>query len=148
MYFTEKVFLQYLYCSQFQLMFSFFFCHVCHLFQDIQCLLLSHFFFFKLPQNFHVYFVRPSGVFFEYFFEDCHGLTKEIFTVLFWSVLCPVHVWLAKDIVTRMHLSVGTSLAIIIPTSIISTKTHMEHDAVDLKMVKSFGIFILIGVIL
>ena len=27
------------------------------------------------------------------------------------------------DIVTRMHLSVGTSLAIIIPTSIISTKT-------------------------
>ena len=52
------------------------------------------------------------------------------------------------DIVTRMHLSVGTSLAIIIPTSIISTKTHMEYDAVDLKMVKSFGIFILIGVIL
>ena len=52
------------------------------------------------------------------------------------------------DIVTRMHLSVGTSLAIIIPTSIISTKTHMEYDAVDFKMVKSFGIFILIGVFL
>ena len=52
------------------------------------------------------------------------------------------------DILTRMHLSVGTSLAIIIPTSIISTKTHMEYDAVDFKMVKSFGIFILIGVIL
>ena len=51
------------------------------------------------------------------------------------------------DIVTRMHLSVGTSLAIIIPTSIISTKTHMEYDAVDFKMVKSFGIFILFGVI-
>ena len=51
------------------------------------------------------------------------------------------------DIVTRMHLSVGTSLAIIIPTSIISTKTHMEHNAVDFKMVKSFGIFILLGVI-
>ena len=51
------------------------------------------------------------------------------------------------DIVTRMHLSVGTSLAIIIPTSIISTKTHMEYDAVDFKMVRSFGIFILIGVI-
>ena len=52
------------------------------------------------------------------------------------------------DILTRMHLSVGTSLAIIIPTSIISTKTHMEYDAVDFKMVKSFGIFILVGVIL
>ena len=51
------------------------------------------------------------------------------------------------DIVTRMHLSVGTSLAIIIPTSIISTKTHMEYDAVDFKMVKSFGLFILLGVI-
>ena len=51
------------------------------------------------------------------------------------------------DIVTRMHLSVGTSLAIIVPTSIISTKIHMQYDAVDFKMVKSFGIFILIGVI-
>ena len=51
------------------------------------------------------------------------------------------------DVITRMHLSVGTSLAIIIPTSIISTKTHMEYDAVDFKMVKSFGIYILLGVI-
>ncbi len=46
------------------------------------------------------------------------------------------------DIATRMHLSVGTSLAIIIPTSI-----HMEYDAVDFKLIKSFGIFILFGVI-
>ena len=52
------------------------------------------------------------------------------------------------ELATRMHLAVGTSLAIIIPTSIISTKTHMEYDAVDFKMVKSFGLFILIGVIL
>ena len=51
------------------------------------------------------------------------------------------------DITTRMHLSVGTSLAIIIPTSIISTKTHSEYNAVDFKMVKSFGLFILCGVI-
>ena len=51
------------------------------------------------------------------------------------------------DIATRMHLSVGTSLAIIIPTSVISTKTHMEYDAVDFKLVKSFGIFIVLGVI-
>ncbi len=52
------------------------------------------------------------------------------------------------DLLTRMHLSVGTSLAIIIPTSIVSTKTHMEYDAVDFKMVKSFGVFILTGVVL
>ena len=51
------------------------------------------------------------------------------------------------ELATRMHLAVGTSLAIIIPTSIISTKTHMEYDAVDFKMVKSFGIVILLGVI-
>ncbi len=51
------------------------------------------------------------------------------------------------DIVTRMHLSVGTSLAIIIPTSIISTKTHMEYDAVDFKMVKTFGMLIVLGVL-
>ena len=46
------------------------------------------------------------------------------------------------DILTRMHLSVGTSLAIIIPTSIISTKTHMEHKAVNFEMVKTFGLLI------
>ena len=46
-----------------------------------------------------------------------------------------------------MHLSVGTSLAIIIPTSIISTRTHMEYKAVDfLKWVKTFGLLIIIGV--
>ena len=36
---------------------------------------------------------------------------------------------LGFDIVTRMHLSVGTSLAIIVPTSIISTKTHNDYCA-------------------
>ncbi len=51
------------------------------------------------------------------------------------------------DIATRMHISVGTSLAIIVPTSIISAKTHMEHKAVDVNLVKSFGIFIVFGVI-
>ena len=51
------------------------------------------------------------------------------------------------DILTRMHLAVGTSLSIIIPTSIISTKTHMEYNAVDFKIIKSFGIFVLIGVL-
>ena len=50
------------------------------------------------------------------------------------------------DILPRMHLSVGTSLAIIIPTSIISTRTHMEYKAVDFKMVKTFGLLIIIGV--
>jgi len=49
---------------------------------------------------------------------------------------------------TIMHLSLGTSLAIIIPTSIMSTKTHMQYDAVDFKLIKSFGLFVAGGVLL
>ena len=47
-----------------------------------------------------------------------------------------------------MHLAVGTSFAIIIPTSIISTLTHMKFKAVDFSIVKTFGLFVAIGVIL
>jgi uncharacterized membrane protein YfcA len=49
---------------------------------------------------------------------------------------------------TIMHLSLGTSLAIIIPTSIMSTKTHVQYDAVDFKLIKSFGLFVAGGVLL
>tara|TARA_Y100000590_G_scaffold263995_1_gene296566 strand:- start:2346 stop:3131 length:786 start_codon:yes stop_codon:yes gene_type:complete len=47
-----------------------------------------------------------------------------------------------------MHLAVGTSFAIIIPTSIISTLTHMKYKSVDFKIVKTFGLFVIFGVIL
>ena len=46
-----------------------------------------------------------------------------------------------------MHLAVGTSFSIIIPTSIISTMTHMKYKAVDLKIVKTFGLFVILGVV-
>ena len=46
-----------------------------------------------------------------------------------------------------MHLAVGTSFSIIIPTSIVSTMTHMKYKAVDLKIVKTFGLFVILGVI-
>ena len=46
-----------------------------------------------------------------------------------------------------MHLALGTSLSIIIPTSIISTMTHMKFKAVDFNIVKTFGIFVVIGVV-
>ena len=45
-----------------------------------------------------------------------------------------------------MHLAVGTSFSIIIPTSIISTITHMKFKAVDFSIVKTFGVFVVIGV--
>ena len=47
-----------------------------------------------------------------------------------------------------MHLAVGTSFGIIIPTSIVSVLTHHEHKAVDFNIVKGYGFFVIIGVIL
>ena len=41
-----------------------------------------------------------------------------------------------------MHLAVGTSFAIIIPTSIVSVLTHHKFKAVDFELVKSYGIFV------
>ena len=45
-----------------------------------------------------------------------------------------------------MHLAVGTSFSIIIPTSFISVLTHNKHAAVDFNIIKSYGIFVVIGV--
>ncbi len=47
-----------------------------------------------------------------------------------------------------MHLAVGTSFAIIIPTSIVSVLTHHKFKAVDFEIVKNYGIFVILGVIL
>ena len=46
-----------------------------------------------------------------------------------------------------MHLAIGTSFSIIIPNSIISTITHMKFKAVDFSIVKTFGGFVVIGVV-
>lgn len=47
-----------------------------------------------------------------------------------------------------MHLAVGTSLATIIPTSIMSARTHHAKGGVDFDLLKSWGPAIFIGVIL
>ncbi len=47
-----------------------------------------------------------------------------------------------------MHLAVGTSFGIIIPTSIVSVITHHQHKAVDFSVVKGYGFFVVTGVIL
>ncbi len=47
-----------------------------------------------------------------------------------------------------MHMAIGTSFSIIIPNSIISTITHMKFKAVDFNIVKTFGFFVVIGVVL
>ena len=46
-----------------------------------------------------------------------------------------------------MHLAVGTSFSIIIPTSFVSVYTHNKHGAVDLQIIKSYALFVIIGVI-
>ena len=47
-----------------------------------------------------------------------------------------------------MHLAVGTSFAIMIPTAIMSVYTHYKHKAVDFDILKSYGIFVVTGVII
>ena len=47
-----------------------------------------------------------------------------------------------------MHLAVGTSFAIIIPTSIVSVLTHHKYKAVDFKIVRDYGLFVIFGVII
>ena len=46
-----------------------------------------------------------------------------------------------------MHLAVGTSFSIIIPTSIVSVLTHHKFKAVDFDIVKNYGLFVIAGVI-
>jgi len=46
-----------------------------------------------------------------------------------------------------MHLAVGTSFSIIIPTSIVSVMTHHKFKAVDFNVVKTYGGFVVTGVI-
>ncbi|MEX3009524.1 sulfite exporter TauE/SafE family protein [Hoeflea sp. TYP-13] len=47
----------------------------------------------------------------------------------------------------RMHLSVGTSLAVIVPTSISSFRAHYKRKAPDMALLKSWVIVVPLGVI-
>jgi len=47
-----------------------------------------------------------------------------------------------------MHLAVGTSLATIIPTSIMSARAHHKRGGVDFALLKSWGPAIFVGVII
>jgi len=47
-----------------------------------------------------------------------------------------------------MHMAIGTSFLIIIPNSIISTLTHMKFKAVEFSIVRTFGVFVMIGVVI
>ena len=47
-----------------------------------------------------------------------------------------------------MHLAIGTTFSIILPTAAVSVFTHYKHEAVDVNIVKSYGGFVIIGVVL
>ncbi len=49
------------------------------------------------------------------------------------------------DPAIRMHIAVATSLAIIIPTSISSTRSHLKRHAVDVPLAKQWAAWIFAG---
>lgn len=52
---------------------------------------------------------------------------------------------LQVDPVIRMHIAVATSLAVIIPTSLSSTRSHHRRASVDFALARQWGPFILVG---
>jgi uncharacterized membrane protein YfcA len=53
---------------------------------------------------------------------------------------------LGVDDAVRMHLAVGTSLAVIVPTSLRSFTAHHARGAVDLDLVRSMAPWVVLGV--
>ena len=79
------------------------------------------------------------------FFAGLFGIGGGLITVPF---LYYIFNYLGIDQQYLMHLAVGTSFAIIIPTSIVSVITHHKFNAVDFNIVKSYGFFVVFGVII
>lgn len=79
------------------------------------------------------------------------GVLAGIFGIGGGAVLVPVLYQfltiLGVDEAVRMHLSVATSLGIIVPTSIRSFMAHTQRGAVDLDLLKSWLIPVPLGVL-
>lgn len=80
------------------------------------------------------------------------GLLAGIFGIGGGAVLVPVFYQVfgmfGVDESVRMHVSVGSSLAIIIPTSIRSFTAHLARGAVDTALLRSFLVPVPVGVVL
>lgn len=48
----------------------------------------------------------------------------------------------------RMHVAVGTSLAVIVPTAFISARSHARRGSVDKDLLRSWGPAIMVGVLI
>ncbi len=82
----------------------------------------------------------PSG-----FFAGLFGIGGGLITVPF---LFFIFETLNIENQYLMHLAVGTSFSIIIPTSIVSVLTHNKHKSVDVNVIKNYGIFVILGVLI
>lgn len=80
------------------------------------------------------------------------GLMAGVFGIGGGAVLVPVFYQvfglLGVEEAVRMHLSVGSSLAIIIPTSLRSFTSHRVRGAVDMELLRSFYLPVPLGVVL
>lgn len=80
------------------------------------------------------------------------GLLAGVFGIGGGAILVPVFYQvlglLGVDESVRMHVSVGTSLAIIIPTSLRSFQAHHARGVVDMELLKSFVLPVPVGVVL
>ena len=80
------------------------------------------------------------------------GLLAGVFGIGGGAVLVPVFYQvfslLEVDEAVSMHLSVGTSLAIIVPTSLRSFQAHHRRGVVDMALLRSFLVPVPIGVVL
>jgi uncharacterized protein len=80
------------------------------------------------------------------------GLLAGIFGIGGGAVLVPVFYpilgLMGIDDAVRMHVSVGTSLAIIVPTSIRSFLSHKRKGAVDMALLRNFVFSVPAGVLL
>ncbi|NMG38739.1 TSUP family transporter [Chelativorans sp. ZYF759] len=80
------------------------------------------------------------------------GLLAGVFGIGGGAVLVPVFYQvfglIEIDEAVRMHLAVGSSLAIIVPTSIRSFFAHKARGAVDMDVLRGFLISVPIGVVL
>lgn len=79
------------------------------------------------------------------FFAGLFGIGGGLITVPFLFFIFEA---LGIDRNYLMHLAVGTSFSIIIPTSLVSVHTHYKHNSVDLNIVKTYGLFVILGVLL
>lgn len=80
------------------------------------------------------------------------GLLAGIFGIGGGAILVPVFYqvfgYLDVPEAVRMHLSIGTSIAIIVPTSIRSYTAHRRRGAVDTDLLKSWIVALPLGAIL